>query len=850
MSKHNSYFLLQALVIFASVLGVGCSTKRLANGEVLLKKVIIKCDNPAISKDDLYGYVKQKPNRKLLGLNTIHLLKRGSIGKKGLLTDGSGYPLYLIINNFANPKRELKRKIRRDERFAKKMLQYNGNSKGKKQNKEPKKHKTLGEFLMNIGEAPSLIDSNKTNRSVNQIVSYLNNKGYFGSTVDDTVIYPQLQKNRRQKAIQCYIIHPSQPYTLRSIAWDIKDEGIAIAIVSDTATEYCQIKRNMNYDFDSFEAERDRITKLLKNKGYYKFSKDYIRFSIDSTLGSHQADVQITINKQELKLNDSSFANVNHQQFTIRNIYIKSLFDLQQLREDKDISNYDTTLYRNLLFLRNKDSIYGTNIEKILKFKPYILEQRISFRKDIIFRQLDYEATYRQLTNLRVFRQVVIDPIEVGDNKLDMYIKLFPFSKQSYTAQFEGTTNSGSNLGIGGSVSYENNNLYGGAEILRLGIKGGTEVQQTINASSNSENLGFNTIQIGADASLNIPREFFPFSLLVNKKKLPEKMTTQDRRTVFLSSFNYQSRSDYDRTLANVSYGYTFKYLKNGKISFFPIELNIVKVKPKAGLLELLQNPDPLLQYRFTDHLIQNLRITYILNKQKNNNGDILFLKIDGESSGLLLREFFELSKINPDANGSYEIAKIPFSHYIRLFADGRFNKAIGAYQRLVGRSALGIGLPLSNYPTLPLEKSFYSGGANGIRAWEARTLGPGSYIIPSDQKYAQFGDIQLEYNLELRFRITKTLNGAAFIDGGNIWILKKDSSRPNADFSFKKMNFLNDLAFGPGLGLRYDLSFFIVRLDWAFKLRDPSYPIGERWYNPSQRKLSSNLNFGIGYPF
>ena len=829
---------------------MGCSTKRLANGEVLLKKVIIKCDNPAISKDDLYSYVKQKPNRKLLGLNTIHLLKRGSIGKKGLLTDGSGYPLYLIINNFANPKRELKRKIRRDERFAKKMLQYNGNSKGKKQNKEPKKHKTLGEFLMNIGEAPSLIDSNKTNRSVNQIVSYLNNKGYFGSTVDDTVIYPQLQKNRRQKAIQCYIIHPSQPYTLRSIAWDIKDEGIAIAIVSDTATEYCQIKRNMNYDFDSFEAERDRITKLLKNKGYYKFSKDYIRFSIDSTLGSHQADVQITINKQELKLNDSSFANVNHQQFTIRNIYIKSLFDLQQLREDKDISNYDTTLYRNLLFLRNKDSIYGTNIEKILKFKPYILEQRISFRKDIIFRQLDYEATYRQLTNLRVFRQVVIDPIEVGDNKLDMYIKLFPFSKQSYTAQFEGTTNSGSNLGIGGSVSYENNNLYGGAEILRLGIKGGTEVQQTINASSNSENLGFNTIQIGADASLNIPREFFPFSLLVNKKKLPEKMTTQDRRTVFLSSFNYQSRSDYDRTLANVSYGYTFKYLKNGKISFFPIELNIVKVKPKAGLLELLQNPDPLLQYRFTDHLIQNLRITYILNKQKNNNGDILFLKIDGESSGLLLREFFELSKINPDANGSYEIAKIPFSHYIRLFADGRFNKAIGAYQRLVGRSALGIGLPLSNYPTLPLEKSFYSGGANGIRAWEARTLGPGSYIIPSDQKYAQFGDIQLEYNLELRFRITKTLNGAAFIDGGNIWILKKDSSRPNADFSFKKMNFLNDLAFGPGLGLRYDLSFFIVRLDWAIKLRDPSYPIGERWYNPSQRKLSSNLNFGIGYPF
>ena len=168
---------------------------------------------------------------------------------------------------------------------------------------------------------------------------------------------------------------------------------------------------------------------------------------------------------------------------------------------------------------------------------------------------MDYEATYRQLTSLRVFRQVVIDPVEIGTDKLDIYIKLFPATKQSYTTQLEGTTNSGSNLGIGGSIGYENKNLFRGAEVLTFSIKGGTEIQQTINGSqSQTTGLNFNTIQVGFESGLNIPKEFFPFNFLVAKNKTEDKRTTQDRRTLFLASFNYQQRVDYDRSLANLSY--------------------------------------------------------------------------------------------------------------------------------------------------------------------------------------------------------------------------------------------------------------------------------------------------------
>lgn len=855
------------LLIILSV-DMSCTAKRVAPGSMMLKKVFVKCKNPDVNKEEAYTYVKQKPNRKLIGFNLPHLLKRKTIGRRGILSNGAGFPFYLYIHNLVNPDREKKRAKRRDDRYEKRKVlasnRYNRRKaralkKGKDFKDEPRvptKHKTIGEFLLSIGEAPVIYDSSKTTRSVQQMELYLKNNGYFNATVTDTLVYPWFQRvtGRHRKVIEVYVLHPSTPYKIRNVSWEIHDPNIAYDIQTDTSSEYSKLKPGDVYDVDNFEAERDRITRALRNNGYFLFSKDYIRFTADSAAGNHQVDVTIIINKQQEKTSDSTWIEVNHRRFSVRNIVVKTMYTSVPTRVDD--AHYDTTMFHDIAFLRNIDSANGLALEAVLHFKPEVLYPRIILRPEKIYSQSDYEETFRQLTGLRVFRQVVIDPVQVpGTDKIDMIIRMYPVSKQSYTAQVEGT-NTGGNLGIGGSFAYNNNNLFRGAELLEFKLKGGTEAQQPIASAQTGTTgqLGFNTIEAGAEASLYFPREFWPFNLLLSKNTTEEARHAQERRTFFTASFNYQRRIDYDRSLGNLAYGYTFRYGKFARFSLYPAEVNLVKVSPREGLIDLLQNGDPLLLYRFTDHLITDSRITFTYNDQETDpklqmkQRRINDLRISLEQSGNLMYGFFTNSKFDTAVGGSYVIGGIPFAHYVRFSADYRWHLRIGSYEELVMRGVVGTGFALKNYPTLPLEKSFYGGGANDIRAWEARSLGPGSYEVPADQKYAQFGDVQVEYNIELRFRITKTLAGALFADGGNIWLLKDDTTRSGENFRFE--NFYNDLAFGPGIGLRYDLSFFVVRLDWAFQVRDPSYPSGERWYIPGERRLASNLNFGIGYPF
>jgi outer membrane protein assembly factor BamA len=750
-----------------------------------------------------------------------------------------------------NPTREEKRKLKRDAKFELKHQRWERapNLKSHRKRKEPKKHSTIGEFLYKIGEPPVLLDTSKTSRTKRQLSMYLDNKGYFNSIVEDTLVYPWFQRNKHKKAIECYIIKPSIPYTIKDVTWEIKDPGIAYQFFNEGDTAGCKLIPGDNCDVDNFEAERDRITSTLRNDGYFLFTKDYIRFTMDTTAGSHQAHVQIIISRQQFKTSDSTWIETDHQRFYIRNIIVKN-FTAQGLMKE-DTMRYDTVVYHETDYLRNIGYRRGIPIEKKMKFKPEVLSPRIAFHPSILYREGDYDATYRQLTGLHVFRQVVVDPEIVESDKLDVYVKLFPIPRQNFVAQLEGT-NSGGNFGVVGSFSYNNNNLFHGAEILQFKIKSGAEAQQAFGSTTTNtpHEFAFNTISLGEETSLIIPREFFPFGIFVRNNRREEDRQAQERRTVFNSVINIQRRIDYDRSLVNVAYGYTFRYKTYCRIGIFPIELNVVKVKPKAGLDELLANGDPLLRYRFTDHFIDDARITFIYNTQSSdpNQKFVKYFKLDAEMSGFFLYGFSTLTNQPTDTSGHYRVGNIPFSNYVRFAGDWHWHWRIGDHETFVVRAAGGYGLPLWNYPTLPLEKSFYGGGANGIRAWEARTLGPGSYQVPADERYAQLGDVQLEYNIELRVKITNSLNAAVFADGGNIWILKKDETRPGAEFD--PTRFINDLAFGPGAGLRYDLGFFIIRLDWAFKIRDPSYPFGERWWLPGRRPLSGNINFGIGYPF
>lgn len=866
----------RTLFIFLSLTSLfmmwsGCTARRVPKGQKMIKRVFLvnkvtnrdsaKAYGSEIDPADMYGYVKQKPNRKLFGVNlknlfrwhmvkdstdSLHVKKRLQLVEKGYYKTGAGYPLYLAIHNLVNPKREAKRQ----ERRANKLLLH----------PTKKMHKTIGEILYNIGESPVILDTNSMHRTTQQMEMYLDNKGYFRSNVTDSIAYPSLFKHHilkhtpdsvnifghaKKKVIVYYIAKPAHVYTIDTIRWEVRDPNMEYDVFNDTAATL--LHRGEHYDLDLFEAERDRIVKSLRNNGYFTFTRDYVSFEADTSVGDHRCNMVVRIKKREVA-NDTGIVEEGFKRYYVQNITVRTIYDPKQLKKDETV--YDTVVTAGgIVFLRN------TAKEEKLRFRPAVIEERILFRPGNLYQENQFEETYSELTGLHVFRQVVITPAKDGNSdQLNVQIYLFTIPKQNFTSQVEGT-NTGGYLGIGGSFAYQNNNLDRGAELLEFRVKGGTEAQQPLAQTQQvnaADQLTFNTIELGAEVSLNIPRAYGPFTYLPLKDKKTGIVHAESRRTSISTSVNYQRRVDYDRLLMNFSVGYTYKAGKWNHVGIYPFEVNVVKVNPRQGLIDLLAHGDILLQYRFTDHLINDCRVSFTHNEQLNKQKKWRpFFKLDAEMSGFA--PFFVMQSIHAEKDnlGSYRIGGIPFSHYIRIAEDIRVYRDFGDHQTFVARLAIGTGFPQKNFRTLPLEKSFFGGGANGIRAWEARSLGPGSLNVPADEQFAQFGEVQIEYNLELRFRITKSLLGALFADGGNIWLLPSAAADEAAEFQFKDFKFINDLAFGPGFGIRYDLSFFIVRLDLGFKVRDPSKPYGERWWWFTQSSWPpGNLNFGIGYPF
>jgi hypothetical protein len=862
---------------------VNCTARRVPRGQKMVKRVYIvnnvnsRIDTVTrkslaseygdnIDQYDMYSYVKQKPNRKLFGLNpknlfrwhkvvtdsidSLHVKTKMERVEKRTYKTGAGYPLYLALHNFVKPERLAAKQMKADQKF----IERNKKRSSKNRPQRKKRRKLFGEILLNIGESPVLLDTMLMHRSTQQLEKYLDNKGYFRSEVRDSIAYPSLFKKHllkkspdsvniwgkpKKKVIVYYIAKPAHVYTLNRIKWQVEDDGIKEDVFADSSGSL--LASGMNYDVDVFEAERERIVSLLRNRGYFLFTRDFVVFSADTTIGNHQVNITINVKANQQKVNDSTYVPAAHKKYYVRNVYVKTIYDTRQLKNDE--VKYDTLMQDGVAFLRN------TEREEELRFRPKVFTERIFIRTDSLYRQYQFDETYDQITSLHVFRQVVVDPKTVSGNKLDVHILLFAIPKQNFTVQAEGI-NTGGYLGIGGSFSYQNNNLDRGAELLEFRVKGGTEAQQPLAQTSQTnagDQITFNTMEFGAELSLKIPRAYFPFSLLpIN--------VAQERKTVLSTSYSYQRRVDFDRAILNFSFGYTYKRGKWTRIGIYPIELNVVGVNPREGLQNLLANGDVLLRYRFTDHLINDLRVSYVHNQQGNNEKTKKrkwkpYLKFDAEMSGVGTYQLMNMIGAAQDTFGSYQIAGIPFSHYYRLYVDGRLYKDLSDHQMIVTRLAIGTGFPQKNFRTLPLEKSFYGGGANGIRAWEARSLGPGSLNVGADEQFAQFGEVQIEYNVELRFKISKSLFGALFADGGNMWLLPSAADAED-DAKFNINSFYKDFAFGPGFGIRYDLSFFIVRFDFGFKLRDPAKPLGDRWWSLGDGPVPGNLNFGIGYPF
>jgi outer membrane protein assembly factor BamA len=353
----------------------------------------------------------------------------------------------------------------------------------------------------------------------------------------------------------------------------------------------------------------------------------------------------------------------------------------------------------------------------------------------------------------------------------------------------------------------------------------------------------FNTFETGIETSIEIPKFLVPIS----QERFPKYFKP---KTTISAGYNFQKRPDFKRTISNLSFGYDWKQSRYIQHIFNPIEINAVKIYPDSAFKATIDAfADKRLKYQYTDHFILNLRYSFIYNNQDpNKKKNFTFFRANFESAGSFLNIIKRVFDDTKNQNGDYEVFNLIYSQYLRFDIELKRYLYFNLNNYLVLRTSSGIGLPYGNSRQLPYEKSFVAGGANDIRAWRLRSLGPGSYFDAKAENFDRIGDISIEFNIENRFQIYKLLHAALFVDAGNIWLNKANILFPNGEIQADK--FLKQIAIGAGFGARLDFSFLLIRVDAAIPIRNPSKTTDREWVIAHSSLRDFVLNFGIGYPF
>jgi len=772
------------LLVIASLYSCN-NTFYLKNNEKLLGGISIKIkgDQRNVNKDDLLPILKQKPNKKILGVLKFHL----------------------GVYNFA------------------------------KRGKERKWKKWL---VDNVAEEPVIYDSILKNKSTQQIKLFLNKKGYFDSTVKDTVII------RKKRVRVIYSVKTLRPYLINSITYSIKDTALSNIVFNDTT--HSLIKKTFVFDQSKLEKERERISNLFKNNGYFYFTVDFVRFKVDSFMKNKLVNVEVEIK------DPSDFININlkdktkHNKYFIRKIVVYPEYDFLTVESE---------------YFENK--ISGQNI-------VFMNKGRQRYRKDLFLNSMfivpnepynltDANLTYDRLSQLKIFGSVKLEFNNVTDSSgyfLDAVLKLGRTKSQSYSLELQGT-NSAGNYGIQGNVTFSNKNIFKGGEVFR--VKGTVEIKQVpVPFDSGIPSIvtlgAFNTIEFGPEVSLSIPKLTPNFKINKFSKAL----------TIYSTAFNYQKNPNYFRTIFNTSFGYSITKAKT-TWAIYPLELNFVNVTLDKRFEEAIANSNNVsLLLRYQSQFFNNLRITFTNSNQssallKNN----YYLKLNGELAGViptLINEWTGKPRIKENENSDsayYYFTGIrfnnPYAQFAKFEIDYRYYFRYSVDQTLVLRSYSGIGYAFGNSSTMPFVKSFFAGGADDIRAWRPRTLGPGSFVGTGLDQIERIGDFKLTLNAEYRFKVYKYLNAALFVDAGNIWLLNTDRFTNKTGGQLLLNKFFKQIAMGAGVGFRFDFSFFIIRLDVGVPIYDPKRVEQNQsnWIIGNLKDGDINFfNLGIGYPF
>ncbi len=798
---------MRRLWIISVLLLASCSvTRRLPEGTFLLTKVHIDADKTPPRKEridaaQLNKYVRQSPNKRLLGTN-----------------------FYVWVYQHANPE----------------------------------KNNWWNRLKRRIGQEPVLLDMALTEQSRQNLKSYLDYKGYYRSQATfevDTV-------RRPRKARVTYHTVQGEPYRVRNIDYEFRDQFLEQLILPDTNKRL--IRRGKIFDMSVLDEERKRIVEQLRDRGYYDFAVTNVSYIADTLPGDRQVDLTMVI-KQHLAGNDENGDPIweNNAVFQIDTVTVFPGYDPTMAVVSGYREPLDTTYYMGL------NVVYPRRLGRP-HVRPAVLRKMIPLQPNLDYDARTVRRTYDQLMGIGYFRSANIrftikpdsiasnDVMFVGDGMrgtgdftpvsthqrvMRCDIHGIPALRQGYKIELEGSYTSAF-WGLRTTVGYQNRNVFRGAESFDAAVTLGYEYYTRAQSRRHAT-------EIGVTMGLSFPRFLVPF-------RIRRPWQIQQARTRLEFGINFQNRPNYDRNLSSVSWGYSWNDHKYSSFTFRPVDINVIDVR---WIDEDFRNGlrNEYLRQSYESQLVPGLSFGYVFNNQRRTpGGSATMIRANFETAGNLVHGLAHAFwKPAPDATERYyNIFGLRYSQYVRADVSASRKVMLGEVTALAFRLYGGYSVGYGNANSVPFDRQFYAGGANSMRGWSPRTLGPGGTPRPVDEKGkpiedifpSQTGDMKLEANIEFRFPIWKMLHGGVFLDAGNVWFADA-ASAPVPEAVFHPGTFIGQTALNTGIGLRLDVKFVVIRLDWGIQLHNPNRSAGDRWFH-SFAWRDTALNFGVGYPF
>ncbi|WP_223032848.1 translocation and assembly module lipoprotein TamL [Hanstruepera marina] len=832
------------LNIFIALLLASCnSIKRVSDEEHLLDKNTIYVNDKVDKTETINNLLYQKENINFLGI-----------------------PFRLYLYNLARPNIDsivnsnIDSKPNKRERLEKFLSK-------KQLNKYVEARIGFNKWLKKTGEAPIIVNDEKTNRTLNRLEAYYFNNGWFNVKVTS-----KTNRLDNKRATVDYFVETGEPYIVNSLKTKI--ESPVIDSLYQSSKKESAIKLNERYKTKTFGLEKDRLTSNFRNNGVYHFSEDYVFFEMDTVRTNKKVDVELQIGDRIIK-NDDSTRTEPFKIYKIKEVNIYT--DYSYLNKDKTI--------------KDSLSVDGYNLysNDKLRFKPKALTDAVFITPGEVFKDRDRTLSYRYISELRTFKYPNIEYVENPDTTLTANVFLTPLKKFGLEFSAEVSQSNIQQIGLAFNPSILMRNVFGKAETLQLTAFGSIGASKD---AANDEDRFFDIQEWGADLMLTFPRIFSPFN---TDKLIPKYMSPRssvslstssqtniglDKRTLS-GTLNYQWKPNTKVTnrldLFNVQYVrnlnpnnyfnvYSTSYDQLNEIAqdigyVGPDENLIIPEQADQFINEVLSDmPPPGLtdddvqdisyiderKTRLTENnLIFSSAFSYVRDNRKSLFDENFFIfrgKVEtaGNFASLMSNVFGK----EKNTNGNYEILDVVFSQYVKTEFDYIKHWDLGKKRVFAVRGFFGIAIPYGNSNSIPFAKSFFAGGTNDNRAWTAYSLGPGS--SESNNEFNE-ANLKLAFNTEYRFNIFDDVYGALFADAGNIWNVLDNVQDPNA--TFDSFSSLKDIALGSGFGLRYDFGFLVFRFDIGFKTYDPSYPDGERWFKDYNFR-NAVYNIGINYPF